>query len=189
VTASDSVAEQHLARKRFLVYQLPYVVLYVVAIGLVAMTSHDAAGTSVYWQSFIPVVALVSILGGWRHAGAGGQPKWHYLLRQVFHWSALVLAIQLLYAHDVQDFLNNEQDGFVTMYLLGLTAVLSGIYLDWKMALFGLFLLLSGVLMAQLEDNAMLLTVLALVGLAGVAVSLLVRSRVKHHGAEPASAS
>jgi hypothetical protein len=179
VSASDSVTDQQLARKRFLFQHVPYVVLYVVALGLVAMTAHDAAGTSIYWQLFIPLIALVSIAGGWRFAGEPGVPRWDYLLKQVLHWGALVLVIRLLYSHDVQDFLNDEQDGFVTIYVTGLAAILSGIYLDWKMAVFGLFMLLSGVAIAWFDDNALLLTLVFSAAAVAVAASLLIRRRVK----------
>ena len=181
-----SVADhKKLTPKRLLLQHIPYAVLYLVALGLVAMTSHNAAGTSIYWQLFIGLVALVSIIAGWRFAGASDHPRWVYLLKQVLHWGALVLVIRLLYTHDLQDFLNDEQDGFVTIYVLGLTAILSGIYLDWKMALFGLFLLLSGVAMAWLDDNAMLLSLVFGVAAVGVAVSLLIR----HRGARKVSSA
>jgi hypothetical protein len=173
-----SATAQQLERKHFLLYNLPYLVLYVAAFGLVAMTAHDAANTSFYWQMFIPLVALVSILGGWRWSGASGDPRWMYLARQVLHWGALIIVIKLLYAHDVQDFLNDEQDSFVIIYLVGLAAVLSGIYLDWKMSLFGIFLLLSAVGMAWLDDNAMLLMVVGIVAVAAVAVSLVIRGKL-----------
>jgi len=179
VPASDSVADQKLNRKRFLLYHIPYVVLYVVALGLVAMTSHNAAGTSIYWQMFIGLIALVSIAAGWRFVREPGNSVGHYLLKQVLHWGALVLVIRLLYTHDLQDFLNDEQDGFVTIYVLGLTAILSGIYLDWRMALFGIFLLLSGVGMAWIDDNAMLISLIAAAAAVGVAITLVFRRRGK----------
>jgi len=173
-----SASENKLDRKRFLLYQLPYVVLYVAALVLVAMTAHDAAEMSTNWQLFIPVVALVSILGGWRWAGTSAGQRWTYILRQVLHWVALILVIRLLYAHAVQDFLNDEQDAFVTIYVIGLAAVLSGIYLDWKMALFGIFLLLSGVGIAWLNDNYLLLMfVMGGVSIVAVGLSLLIRGR------------
>jgi hypothetical protein len=182
-----SASEEQLNRKRFLIYQLPYLVLYVAGIGLVAMTSHDAAGMSIYWQMFIPLVALASILGGWRWAGEGSSERWTYILRQVLHWGVLVLVIRLLYAHAVEDFLNDEQAAFVTIYVIGLGAVLSGIYLDWKMALFGFFLLLSGVAIAWLNDNWMMLTlVVGGAGAVAIAVSLFVKGYLlKPTGAVP----
>lgn len=183
-----SASDQQLDRKRFMLYQLPYLVLYVAAIGLVAMTAHDASEMSTYWQFFIPLVALVSILGGWRWAGSTGRDRWVYILRQVLHWAALILVLRLLYAHAVQDFLNDEQDAFVSIYLVGLAAVLSGIYLDWKMALFGLFLLLSGIAIAWLNDNWMLLVlVIGVAAVVGIALSLMVRGYlVKPTPATPA---
>jgi cell division protein FtsW (lipid II flippase) len=171
-----SASDQQLERKRFMFYQLPYLVLYVAAIGLVAMTAHDAAEMSTYWQLFIPLVALVSILGGWRWAGTSSADRWTYIVRQILHWAVLILVLRLLYAHAVQDFLNDEQSAFVTIYLIGLAAVLSGIYIDWKMALFGTFLLLSGVAIAWLNDNWMILTlVVGIAAVAAIALSLLVR--------------
>ncbi|MFZ1535904.1 MAG: hypothetical protein WAT23_00740 [Chromatiaceae bacterium] len=180
MSTSSSVADQkNLTPKRLLLHHLPYGVLYVVALGLVAMTSRDAAGTSLYWQMFIGLVALVSIIGGWRFAGTSNDPRWVYLSKQVLHWGALVLVIRLLYTHNLQDFLNDEQDGFVTIYVLGLTAILSGIYLDWRMALFGLFLLLSGVGMAWIDNNAVLISLIAAAAAVGFGVTLLFRLRGK----------
>jgi hypothetical protein len=172
-----SESEQQIARKRFLLYQVPYLVLYVAALGLVAMTAHDAADTSGYWQMFIPLVALVSILGGWRFAGGDSRSRWIYIGKQVLHWGAVVLVIRLLYSHNVHDFLNDEQDGFVIIYILGLSALLSGIYLDWKMALFGGFLLFSAAAFAWLSDNALLMTLLG-VGVLAAAITLMVRGRM-----------
>ena len=177
--ASDSVADKKHNRKHLLLYHLPYAVLYVVAVGLVAMTSHNAAGTSIYWQMFIGLIALVSIAAGWRFVREPGNSVGHYLLKQVLHWGALVLVIRLLYTHNLQDFLNDNQDGFVTIYMIGLTAVLSGIYLDWRMALFGMFLLLSGVGMAWIDNNAMLISLIAAAAAVGVVVTLLIRHRGK----------
>jgi hypothetical protein len=107
-----------------------------------------------------------------------------YILRQVLHWGTLILVIRLLFAHAVQDFLSDDQDAFVTIYLVGLAAVLSGIYLDWKMALFGMFLLLSGLAIAWLNDNwLMLLLVVGGTGAVAIALSLLIRGRLLNSGA------
>jgi hypothetical protein len=175
--AHGSVADQRLTPKRLLLYHVPYAILYVVALILVAMTSHDAAGTNTYWQLFIGLVALVSTIGGWRFAGTSADPRWVYLLKQALHWGALVLVIQLLYTHNLQAFLNDEQDGFVTIYVLGLTAILSGIYLDWRMAVFGLFLLLSGFGMAWIDDNAMAISLIGAAAAAAVLITLIFRRR------------
>jgi hypothetical protein len=71
------------------------------------------------------------------------------VLRQVAHWGALLVVIHLLFEVDVQHFLRSETDGFIIVYLLGLASILSGLYLDWKMAVFGLFLIFSVVFAGQ----------------------------------------
>ena len=145
---------------RLAIANVPYVVLYAIAVGLIAMTDHNPASAQAAWNFFIPLVGLVSAASGWhRYAGATKETQLRYMLRQVLQWGALLLVIRLLFLGDVQHFLRAEDDGFVIIYLVGLTSLLAGIYLDWKMALFGLFLIYSGVVIAFLDDNALLIAV------------------------------
>lgn len=171
--------KKQLARKRFLAYNFPYLILYVLTIGLVGWTMHNEAGAAQTWQFAIPVIALVSILGGWRRGGEGFGQHSAFVFRQILHWAALVVVIQLIYLPSVQGFLNNEAYGFLVICLIGLTAVLSGVHFDWKMALYGAFVLFTGVVLAILEDNMLLILMVAGVGFVGVLLSLLIRGRIK----------
>lgn len=142
------------------VVTVPYIVLYAFAVVLIAMTDSDPASAQGAWKYFIPLVGLVSTVGGWsQHAGTEWQTRTRYLLRQFAHWTSLLVVIHLLFQQDVQHFLRAETDGFVIVYVLGLAAILSGLYLDWKMAVFGLFLIFSGVVIAFLDDNALLIAI------------------------------
>jgi hypothetical protein len=139
---------------------LPYGVLYAIGVVLIAMTDHNPASTQGTWDYFIPLVGLVATFSGWsHHAGDIWQTRARYILRQVVHWAAVLLVIHLLFQSNVQHFLKAETDGFVIIYILGLAGILSGLYLDWKMALFGLFLIFSGVIIAFLDNNALLIAV------------------------------
>jgi hypothetical protein len=145
---------------RLLLANAPYIVLYGIAVVLIAMTDHNPATAKPSWNYFIPLVGLVSTLSGWRqNAGQDWGSRSRYLLRQVLHWGSLLLVVWLLFRQDVQYVLTAESDGFVLIYLLGLASILGGIYLDWKLALFGLFLIVSGVIIAFLTDNALLIAV------------------------------
>jgi hypothetical protein len=159
-----------------LLWGLPYIAIYGISIWLIALTNRDPAAAYPNWQWFIPLVALVSIIGGWRRMERAGGSVMLYLFKQVLHWGALMLVLYLLFLPGVDQLLSADSNGFVVIYLLGLTALLSGIYLDWKMAVFGLFLIGSGVGIAYLEDNAMLITI-AGVGLFAILVTVLTRSR------------
>jgi len=164
---------------KFTLATLPYLVLYAIAVVLIAITDHDPASTEDVWNYFIPLVALVSTITSWgRHAGDSWQTRSLYILRQLVHWGALLLVIHLLFQSDVQHFLKAETDGFVIIYILGLASILSGVYLDWKMAVFGLFLIFSGVIIAFLDDNALLIV---LGGTATLAVVGTAYIWIKHH--------
>ncbi|EXJ15376.1 hypothetical protein [Imhoffiella purpurea] len=164
---------------KFALATLPYFLLYAIAVVLIAMTDHDPASAQGAWDYFIPLVAIVSTLSGWdRHAGAIWQERARYVLKQTAHWGSLLIVIHLLFQSDVQHFLRAETDGFVIVYILGLASILSGIYLDWKMAVFGLFLIFSGVVIAFLDDNALLI---AIGGTATLAVIGTAFAWIKHH--------
>jgi hypothetical protein len=161
------------------VANLPYVVLYAIAVVLVAMTDHNPASAYGTWNYFIPLVGIVSTISGWHeHAGNIWRTQVRYLLRQVVHWGALLVVIHLLFQTDVQHFLRAETDGFIIVYLLGLASILSGLYLDWKMGVFGLFLIFSGVFIAYLDNNALLI---AIGGIAMMAVSGTIFAWIKFH--------
>jgi hypothetical protein len=158
---------------------LPYVVLYAIAVVLIAMTDRNPASTQGAWDWFIPFVGLVATFSGWhQHAGDIWQTRAHYILRQVMHWASLLVVIHLLFQSDVQHFLKAQTDGFVIIYILGLGAILSGLYLDWKMAVFGLFLIFSGVFIAFLDDNALMIVVS---GIATVAVIVTAFVWISYH--------
>ncbi len=159
-----------------LLWGLPYIVIYAIAIWLIALTNRDPGSAQGHWEWFIPVVALVSIIGGWKSMDRAGNNFLVYLFKQALHWGALMFVLTMLFLPDVNHFLNAESNGFVVIYLLGLTALLSGIYFDWKMALFGIFLIGSGVGIAYLQDNAMLITSVG-VGLFAILITVLIRSR------------
>jgi hypothetical protein len=74
---------------KFTVYALPYVVLYALAVTLIAMTDHDPASAKAAWNYFIPLVGIVSAMSGWtRHAGDHADTRARFILQQVFHWGA-----------------------------------------------------------------------------------------------------
>lgn len=173
-TESDAAAKP--SWSRVLLTNSPYILLYIVTIWLVAMTDSDPAKAGRYWQYFIPIIGLVSIIGGWNKAR---ESTARYLTEQVLHWGALAAVTYLLFLGPMQEFLNAESHGFVTAYMVGLAAVLSGIYCDWKMTLFGAFIVGSAVGIGYLEDNAMMITLTG-VGIAAIAITLLLRKAGKH---------
>jgi hypothetical protein len=171
MTATPSATAEKPSWRRVLLVNSPYILLYVLTIWLVALTDRDPVTAARYWQYFVPIAGLVAIIGGWSKSP---ESRSRYLIEQLLHWGSVMLVIYLLFMPELQQFLNADSHGFVVAYVLGLAAILSGIYQDWKMGVFGLFLIGSAVGIGVLEDNAMLLTLVG-VAAAGVAITLLVR--------------
>lgn len=163
---------------KVLFVSLPYLVLYIAAIALVAMTDADPERSADLWKLFMPVVALVSVIGGWRFSGEDTKEKALYIGKQVLYWAAVLVGIYLLFMGDTPHFLNAESQGFVVAYILGLSALLSGIYVDWKMSVFGAFLIASAIGIAFVDDNAVLISIGGIV-VAAITI-LLMRWRGKN---------
>jgi hypothetical protein len=159
---------------KVLFVSLPYLVLYVASIVLTAMTDAEPERATQLWKMFMPFVALVSVIGGWRFSGESAKEKAIYVGKQVLYWGAVLAVINLLFMGDTAHFLNAESQGFIVAYVLGLSALLSGIYIDWKMSLFGAFLIASTVGIAFLDDNAVLISTGG-VAVAGIAITVLLR--------------
>lgn len=177
-TMNDTQSVSKSSWLKLLIPSLPYLALYIASLVLIAMTESQPAQATTLWKWFMPVVALVSMMGGWRFSGEDAKEKGLYIAKQLLYWGAVLLVINLLFMGDTSHFLNAETQGFVIAYILGLSALLSGIYLDWKMSLFGAFMIASAIGLAFLDDNALLISVAAVV-VAGLVMMLLLRRRGK----------
>lgn len=158
---------------RLLLVNIPYFALYLISVWLIALTDENPIEAATRWQLFIPLVALVSVIDGW-HDTRGPKPT--YLIQQVLHWGALMAATWLLFLPEMESYMNAESHGFIAAYMLGLTAILSGIYFEWKMSVFGAFLIASAVGIAFLSDNALMMTLIGGAVL-GIVITLLLRRR------------
>lgn len=149
-----------------LLHEWPYVLLYIIAVVGVAYTDADAPASSLYWKVLIPVTGAIAIIASW--SSVAKEQRKIFLIKQILHWGAVLLVVLLLFLHVIDDFLNDEAHGFIVIYLLGLSAILAGIQWNWKIAVFGAFLIFSGIGFAVLADGILAISiVLALVILVG----------------------
>jgi len=161
-----------------LVDVIPYAVLYVIAIWLVSSTTSTPGNAAHQWQLFIPVVGLVATFGGWHRAGPGAKDKSRYLLQQVLHWGTLAIVVQLLFLTSMRHFLDLQSDAFILIYMLGLTSVLSGIYLDWNMAGFGVFLIASAIVYGYVVDHLTIVVSISGIAIASLVLVILIKGKL-----------
>jgi hypothetical protein len=135
---------------------LPSVILYVAAVVLISLTREDTSGTIQYWETFVPVVAFISLLSGFGHAYMRNQSYAFYTLKQVIHWGLVIGLLWLLHTQGVRASLDDQKYLLLLLYLLGLAALLAGLHMDWKFVFFGAFLAFCTYLLAAPENAAIL---------------------------------
>ncbi|MBK1644005.1 hypothetical protein CKO25_04905 [Thiocapsa imhoffii] len=142
-----------------LIALLPLVILYVAAITLISLTRSDLSGTIPYWETFLPVVAFISLLSGFGPAYVRDQPSLLYVLQQALHWGILIGLLWLLHTQGVRASLNEQEYLIMMLYLLGLGSLLAGLHMDWKFAVFGAFMVFCTFVLSSPENTALLGTI------------------------------
>jgi hypothetical protein len=138
---------------------LPSVILYVAAVVLIMLTREDVTGTIPYWETFVPVVAFISLLSGFGQAYLRDQSYLFYTLKQILHWGIVIGLLWLLHTHGVRAALDDQKYLLVLLYLLGLATLLAGLHMDWKFIFFGAFLAFCTYLLAAPENTAILASI------------------------------
>jgi hypothetical protein len=138
---------------------LPLLVLFVAAYVLFWLSQDDIGATFKYWEIFVPVVAVVSLLSGWTQAYVGSHNRLWYLLRQVIHWGALIGLLYVLNTEGYRELMNDQQYTALMIYLLALGTLLAAIQMDIKLIFFAVFLVFCGYLIAVPTDNPTLIGV------------------------------
>lgn len=141
----------------FLLAILPQVILFVSAVVLFWLSQKDMAGTIGYWEYFIPVIAVISLISGWSQSYLSNEVWAWYLIRQLVHWGGL---FALLYAANhlgLREAVDAQQYTILVIYLTAFTSLLAAIHVDFKLFFFSLFLVFCAYLLAAPADNAMLL--------------------------------
>lgn len=118
----------------------------------IAITDFSASRSYLYWVAIAPVFAGVSLYAGWARARRAGQTAGDIMLRQLLHWSALPIAVYVVYLMQMTGRLNREDAGLVALLTLALTTFLAGIHFDWRLAVLGV-VLAAGALFAALVEE------------------------------------
>ncbi|WP_322789204.1 hypothetical protein [Thiohalocapsa halophila] len=138
---------------------IPLLVLFAATVVLFWLSQKDMAGTYKYWEIFVPVVAVVSVVSGWTQAYVSNSNRAWYLLRQVIHWSALIGLLYLLNSQGYRDLMTDQQYTALMIYLLALGTLLAAVQMDIKLIFFSGFLAFCAFLIAVPADNPTLIAV------------------------------
>lgn len=129
-----------------------------------------------FWLLTTVLFAIIAIVHVFRSDAAH---RTTLALKQLAHWGAFFVAMVLLHSRLVVDLVAGDPSVIVVLILLALATFLDGIYVDWRFCVVGLVLASGSLIVAWLDDWALLLTLVAVVVVA-IGVLYLLRHLGSH---------
>jgi len=104
-----------------------------------------------FWLWVIPVFAFAAIVLEWSRYVRGEIGGFHFIRQQLLHWTAVFIAIKLVFILMDIGRLPHNTASYVLMTIMSLSTFLAGIYIGWRFIVLGLFIALATILAAYLE--------------------------------------
>jgi hypothetical protein len=150
-----------------LVKDWPYLLILILAALGIAHTSVAQRPIMAYWMALAPFIGAVCVITRW-HDARNRDEHVRLIWTQVLHWSAVLVAMNLVFVADVGQMMNADAKGLFALLLLALGTFTAGVHaLSWRICLVGIVLALGVPAIAWLEQSALLITlmVVAIIGL------------------------
>lgn len=151
----------------FWLRDLPYAVVFVLAIFGIAYNSYSKQSIVGYWEFLALAICMVCIGSGWPHAH-DKKTRLRLVWTQVLHWLAFLVAMNVMLLPSVQRMMNANATSLAVLTLLALGTFTAGVHiLSWQICLLGIVMALGVPASAWLEQSALLLGlgVLAFLGI------------------------
>jgi hypothetical protein len=164
------VTDNATSTRHWLLRDLPYALMLVLAVGGIVLTSFRGPTTYYYWMALAPIYGLICVISGWGKLETGAE-RMQLALTQVLHWFALVAAMWLMFLPEVRGVVNDNATSLALLILLALGTFLAGVHARvWRISLVGVFLSASVPAVAWIQESAVLLLVGGLLAIAVVVV-------------------
>jgi len=134
------------------------------ALSFVGVAYTDIAGVRSinFWLWMIPVFAIAAIVLEWSRYVRGEIDGFHFIRQQLLHWTAVFIAIKLIFVLLNIGRLPSNAASYVLMTIMSLSTFLAGIYIGWRFIVLGIFIALATVLAAYLETYVWVLIPIAI---------------------------
>jgi hypothetical protein len=157
VPPADSRIEAVEPRKTSIwIKELPYSLILVLTLIGVAYTSLLNEPIVVYWEFLALAIGVMCIVTGWQSTNEK-ETRLRLFSRQVLHWSAFLLVMNMMLLPSAQKILNASVTGIAIFTLLALGTVTAGIHsASWQVCLLGLVMALCVPAIAWIKASALL---------------------------------
>lgn len=146
--------------------ELPYAFVLSVVLAGIAYTSLTRRPIALYWELLVPVLAVICVVSGW-HAAPDHKARTILVAKQVAHWLAFLVGMNLVFLPSVQNMLNADSTGLAILLLLALGTFIAGVHMpSWKMCALGLVMACFVPAIAWLEAATLIVLLCAIVVIA-----------------------
>ena len=170
--AAETDSDQLAARAPFWLRELPYLAilaLTAIGAGYVSMMRRPIVH---YWDFVAVFIALVCIATGWKHM-AGNAQRWRLVWTQALHWSAFLIAMNMVFLPSMQAILNSDSTSLLVLFQLALGTFVAGVHTgSVKLCINGAVMAFIVPAIAWLDQSALMLTLIALIAVAAAAIVL-----------------
>ena len=141
--------------------ELPYGLVLILTILGVAYTSYLKEPITGYWEILAPLIAVVCVGAGWRHAN-DKDARFRLIWTQALHWLAFLVVMNVMMLPSVQRILSVGATGLSVLTLLALGTFTAGVHvLSWQVCLLGLVMALCVPAIAWIEASALIFVLIA----------------------------
>ena len=157
--------------------------MLLIAIVGMAVTQASVNGAWEYWLFAVFVFAGIGTFRDFKWARLTKKPIWKSMIKQVIHWSVLLVVMKALFWMEQYNAISRESASLAAILLLAMTSIHAGLHFHWTFAIVGVVLAVMAVVLGVLEQS-MLLSWLVVVPLVlGGAVLFFFRARKVARGA------
>lgn len=128
------------------------VLMVTLAIIGVGVTQVENTGGKLYWLFLTLVYAVINIGLTWSRAKRDGRPRWPMVRSQVLHWSATLVAINIVLLFEASDVTDRGSASDFSLLLLALSSFLAGVHFNWAYMLLGALLAVIAVALGYLDQ-------------------------------------
>jgi hypothetical protein len=162
---------------------LPYIIMLSMAVFGIGLVTFTGDPIGFYWEVLTVVFCGLCIYVGWRSA-TEKRDRIKLVWTQVLHWAAFLAAMWLIYTPTMRALVDVNATGLNLMVLLALGTFVAGVHAEaWQICVVGLILALFVPAMAIVQRSSLFIMV-ALMGVAFIAVSLYTTFKSHRRGTE-----
>jgi hypothetical protein len=116
----------------------PYLLVVVLALFGIAYTTISRTPMSLYWIAFAPLMGVICVVTRWQGVHDRDE-RLRLGCTQTLHWTAVLVAMHLMFVADVASMLNTDAGALAVLTLLALGTFTAGLHIgSWRICLVGL---------------------------------------------------